>query len=627
MLSAMRHRGPDDSGIFADDVVTLGMVRLSIIDTSVLAHQPMSNEDGTVVIVYNGEMYNFGEEREILAKKGVVFHSRSDTEVILRMYEAYGDDLVLRIRGMFAFAIYDRRGGRGRERLLLARDHLGIKPLLYTKDKGLFVFASELRALLASGLIEKRFSPQALRHLLTYGSITQPLTAVEGVRMLLPGHRMIVTVAGEHTECFWRMATDRYPDIAKASYAEQVLAVRMALEEAVRLQMVSDVPLGAFLSGGVDSSLLVALMARESTHKVRTFSVGFGEEGRAIDETDDAQKIARYIGTDHSRIVIRGADVVARLPHIVCSLDQPSVDGVNSYFVSWAARQAVTVAISGTGGDELFAGYPWFAEMMAFSAHERKMGIAGSMRRLVGRALSNPTFDTYTVGVHGATLEAYRARSGFLSHFARRYQIFGGNGASRMIHHSLRHESGAGREAAHDIESHDELSSGTSLQRSAALCLRGYTKNQLLHDIDAVSMAHSLEVRVPLLDHRLLDLALSLPDVAKLEPEKARSDPFGTYADTGVKKILLAVGRDLLPEGLAHQRKRGFALPMEHWLKHDIREAMEDALSPGAVIRRGLLDEHEVATVKEKFLAGELHWSYTWLLMVIELWCREVLDI
>ena len=276
MVAAMQHRGPDDRGVAADGPVTLGMTRLAIIDTSVGGHQPMHTPDGLISVVYNGELYNFREERRLLEQKGCRFRSTSDTEVLLRMYEHYGDDFLLRMRGIFALAVYDRRRGPGRERLLVARDQMGVKPLLYARAGDRLVFASELKALLASGLVRAEVDPVALRLLLTYGSVYQPRTILRGVRMLLPAHRMIVERGRERVERYWSLGVDRHEGLRGRPYEEIVEELAGVLEESVRLQMVSDVPLGAFLSGGIDSSLLVALMARQASgHRVKTFSVGF----------------------------------------------------------------------------------------------------------------------------------------------------------------------------------------------------------------------------------------------------------------------------------------------------------------------------------------------------------------
>ena len=279
MIAAMRHPGPDDSGMFQDENVALGMARLAIIDTTAAAHQPMSNPEKTVWIVYNGEIYNFQSERKLLETKGYTFSSASDTEVVLRMYEHYGDDFLLRLRGIFALAIYDTRRGPGQERVLLARDHLGVKPRLYANVKGGLVFASEMKALLASGGVDPVIDPAALRLLLTFGSVYQPRTMLQGVNMLLPAHRMIVERGQERIERYWTLGLDCQPELRTQSYEALVVHLTEQLQETVRLQLVSDVPLGAFLSGGVDSSVLVALMMQPLARPIKTFSVGFEAEG------------------------------------------------------------------------------------------------------------------------------------------------------------------------------------------------------------------------------------------------------------------------------------------------------------------------------------------------------------
>jgi len=627
MVLAMHHRGPDDSGILYENGIALGMARLAIIDITSKAHQPMSNPDSSIWIVYNGETYNFKEEREILVKKGYVFSSTSDAEVVLRMYEEYGDDFLLRIRGIFALAIYDKRMGQGKERFILARDHLGVKPLLYTRIGSAFIFASEIKSMLASGLIERQFDPEALRLLLTYGSITQPMTAVSGIKMMLPGHRLIIEDGKERLERFWQLGIDRFPDLRKMNYEEQVSIVRDSLEESVRLQMVSDVPIGAFLSGGVDSSLLVALMSQISGAKVKTFSVGFEQEGLSIDETDDAQRIAKFIGTDHERVLVTGTDVRNRIEHIANALDQPTVDGVNSYFVSLAARKAVTVAISGTGGDELFAGYPWFLSMAVLSYQNKQDNwLSGSLKKVISHIARWDLFNPLSQGYFRDKLERARVSSGFVSRYARQYQIFGVNGTSKMLSHEIKRLTNYGRDPLHDIKLTDELPSGSPIERVSALCLRGYTQNQLMRDIDVVSMSHSLEVRVPYLDHLFIDMALSLPDNTKLKNINSIKSSSSTYRDTGSKKILIDASDNLLPIGMDLQEKRGFSMPFDSWIRGPLRDVMDDTLSPSTIKRRGFFNTKEVQSVREKFLNSNTSWVYLWLLMITELWCREVLD-
>jgi asparagine synthase (glutamine-hydrolysing) len=629
MVGAMYHRGPDDCGILEDRSVTLGMTRLAIIDTTSGGHQPMQTPDGAISIVYNGELYNFREQRRLLEARGCVFNSTSDTEVVLRMYEHYGDDFLLRMRGMFALAIYDRRGGAGRERLLLARDQMGIKPLVYARVRGRLVFASEIRALLASRLVAPEVDPVSLRLLLTHGSVYQPRTMLRGVRMLLPAHRLIIEAGREErVERYWSLGLDRRPELRARSYDEHVEEVAAVLEESVRLQMISDVPLGAFLSGGVDSSLLVALMSRHvGGARVKTYSVGFEGEGRDMDETDDAERTARFIGTDHTRVVVSGEDVRARIRHIAYGLDQPSVDGVNSYFVSMAARRGVTVAISGTGGDELFAGYPWFGQM-AFEEAQRQSALWKSLAKsLLASVARQSILDPLVEKRGGYQFGRLRDRTGFLARYYATNPIFPSEWAARLLSPGLRRAAQAGRSPHYDLRPVDELSHGSILERVTGVCLRGYTTNQLLRDIDAASMAHSLEIRVPYLDPVVADTALSLPDSVKMGTPLAQAAAHNSsYREAGTKRVLLDIGKSLLPQGFDTKPKRGFAMPFGFWLKGALRDVFLDSLSEERVRARGLLDASAVAFVRDQFLAGALDWPQPWLLMMIELWSQEVLD-
>jgi len=618
----MHHRGPDDSGVLEDERVTLGMTRLAIIDVSHAGHQPMTSPDDQIAIVYNGELYNFREERVLLEKLGYTFRSTSDTEVVLRMYEHYGDDFLLRMRGMFALAIHDRRHGR----LLLARDQLGIKPLLYTTVRNQLIFASEIKALLASGLVEPEIDPVALRLLLTHGAIIQPHTILRGVKMLLPAHRLIVTAGQEpRVERYWSLGLDR-SDLRAQSYEEQIDAVRHALEESVRSQMVSDVPLGAFLSGGLDSSLLVALMAKHTSgERLKTFSVGFEAEGEHIDETDHAQTTAQFLGTDHSRVVVRGEDVRDRIEQIAYALDQPTVDGVNSYFVSAAARQRVTVAISGTGGDELFAGYPWFEQMAFEETRRRAAPLKSAAKSLLTSLARQHVLDSLVPLRGGYRFGTWRDDAGFLVRYYAANPMFEAPWTARLLARDVRSAAQAGRSPHHDLSAIDELLNGSVIERVTALCVRGYTANQLLRDIDAASMAHSLEVRVPFLDPVIADLALSLPDGAKLGGDpRASSDSPRSYREAGTKRILLDVAKDLLPRGFDMRPKTGFSMPFKSWLKGPLRDVLLDTLSETAVRNRGLLDAQAVAGVRDQFLSGATDWPQPWLLMMIELWSRSI---
>ena len=625
MVRALHHRGPDDHGVWVSDSASLGMARLAVLDLTVAGHQPMATDDDAIHIVYNGEVYNFAAERRALEAVGVRFRSTSDTEVVLRLYERYGDDFVTRLRGMFALGIWDRRRGPGRERLVLARDHLGIKPLLYTEAAGRLVFASELKALLASGLVTPGIDPASLRMLLTYGSVVQPRTMLRDVRALLPGHRLIVERGQTRTERFWSLGIDRAPGLRARSYAEQVDSVAEVLEQSARLQLVSDVPLGAFLSGGVDSSILVAVMSKALGTRVKTFSVGFSDEGSALDETADAERMARHLGTDHTTSIVTGVDVRDRIASIAAALDQPSVDGVNSYFVSMAARRDVTVAVSGTGGDELFAGYPWFITMAQQNeqwAREPWRAFAGS---IVAAAASHRALDPLLRQPGGGRVHRLR-RGGFVGTYGETYQIFGPVAAARLLSARIAAEAGAGTPPERDLAGIDELPHGSAVERVSALAMRGYLANQLLRDIDAVSMAHSLEVRVPYLDPVVVDAALSLPDSAKLGDVRNANAYGQTYRDTGAKRVLIDIGRRWLPPDFDVQPKRGFAMPFDAWLREPLRDVLDDTVDAHSARQRGLLEPDGVERVRDRFYHGETSWPEPWLLMMVELWCREVLD-
>lgn len=622
MLDAMIHRGPDDQGTHVESAVHLGMRRLAVIDTSARGHQPMSNRDGSIWIVYNGEMYNFKEQRKELEARGVAFDSDSDTEVVLRLFETYGESFLSRIRGMYALAILDKRQGPGSTFLTLARDPLGIKPLLYTETGKNFLFASELKALIASGLINRSVDAESLRQLLSYGSVMQPRTILSNVHALLPGHSLRMRISSRETRIdrFWKLETGRM-NLRGKPYPELVEMTRSILDETTEMQMVSDVPVGAFLSGGIDSTALVALMARHSDHKMRTFSVGFESEGADIDESKDAQLAADFIGTEHERVVVTSGDIASEIHRIVRGLDQPTVDGVNSYFVSRAARTAVTVALSGTGGDELFAGYPWFGNAVAF---EKRSSFATAHKRMAAGMLRMRAFDGMTIGRH--YLDYFRGND-FLGNYSTQHQVFGQEGACRVLSDKFRNSVSTGVHPAREIKAQDELPQAGPVDRISALSLRGYTLNQLMRDIDSVSMWHSLEVRVPFLDEKLTDFALSLPADAKLGKfsNHAKQSEL-TYLESGAKRILIDAMADLLPPGIANQAKRGFGMPFDSWLKGSLKEILKDALSAESVERRGFFSVEEVERIYREFQDGKASWVKVWLLMIIELWAREVID-
>ncbi len=619
MVRAMRHRGPDASGVKGFSHAVLGMARLAIIDLSPAGNQPMTSRDGDVTLVFNGEIFNFRGERARLEAAGYEFVSRSDTEVVLALYLERGEAFVERLRGMFAVAVHDRRGGPAKEKLILARDHFGIKPLLYAERDGRFAFGSEIKTLLASGVARRDVDPQALRELLARGSIYQPRTILCDVRSLLPGQLMVVAADGSRrTATYWAPAPDRVPGLRSANYGEILDAARETIGESVRLQLVSDAPLGAFLSGGLDSSLVVATMRCWHDGPVETYSVGYGAEGAGIDETEDAALVAAHLGTRHTRVTVDGAEALSLIERFAEGLDQPSVDGFNAYIVSRAAASRLRVALSGTGGDEMFAGYPWFASMAGFEASRRTSPLRAGLMDIAARWARKAAF-----AAPGAVARGLRAGD-FTGRYAQQYWIGDGASTRAFLAADRRAAVPAGWDIDSGIEVPPSLSDADTLSRVSGMCLAGYTGNQLLRDVDACSMHHSLEVRVPFIDPVVADFALSIPEDAKQRADS--SAPPGSYAGDGVKRILMDIARPLLPDGFDRRAKRGFGMPFDEWLRGPLAPVLRDCLSPAVVAHGGLFDPAAVGACLADFDARRRNWTLPWTLMVTELWRRRVLD-
>lgn len=587
MVAALHHRGPDDRGTFRRNRVALGMTRLAIQDLSPGGHQPMASPDGDVWMVYNGEMYNAPEERRHLESLGYSFRSTSDTEVILTLYRHYGPACLPRIRGIFALAFVDLRDDPENPTVFLARDPLGVKPLLFGRGTdGSFVFASEMKTILASGVIAPQVEPRALRCLLEHGSVFQPDTLIRGVTMVRPAHSVTIRGGEAKVERYWHLGTDRRPELRNADYADQVAAMGETLRETVRAQLIGDVPIGALLSGGVDSATLTALMAAEVGKNVRTFSVGFGKDLAAFDETDVAARFADHMGTLHTRLEIDHGMIRAELDRIVDAIDQPSIDGVNTYFVSKAAGEHVKVAISGTGGDDLFMGYPWHAQMLRH-------------------------------GPDGDFLAAYADTAG------RFHETFTTSDVDQLIDPVLL--GGSRRDERADYADLDELSRAETVDRMTALTLRGYTNNQLLRDIDAMSMAHSLEVRVPYLDTHVIDLALSLPVGAKLARGIPTAPMRDSYRTSGIKRVLIDVAAPLLPPGFDQVPKRGFGIPFGRWLNGPLRDLVQAVLTPERTARTGILNPRAMARLQALLADGKAVSGWRlWLMLVSQLWAERI---
>ena len=593
MCAALRHRGPDDEGFHVGAGVGLGMRRLSIIDLTT-GHQPVSNEDGSVWVVLNGEIYNFRELRRALERNGHVFRTSTDTEVIVHLYEEHGADCVKHLRGMFAFALWDARA----RSLLLARDRLGIKPLFYAEVNGRLAFASELKALLELPEIGRQLNWRAVNHLFSF--LTTPATEsiVAGVHKLEPGHTLTVSPAGVRKRQYWDV---RFAPDHRSGEADLVAQLRALLEESVRLHRVSDVPVGAFLSGGIDSSSVVAMLARQSTRPVRTFSIGFREAG--FDETRYARIVARRFGTDHRELVV-DPDITGMVDDLAWHLDEPFGDpsAIPTYLVSKLAAEDVTVVLSGDGGDELFAGY----DRYVVERRERRWQSVAAPLRGVLRTVA------------AAMPEGARGRN-FLRHYslagAQRYldaaACFRQDERGRLLHADAAaavRDDEAWREAAALLTSADDH----WLSALQYFDLKRYLPLDILTKVDRMSMAHSIEARVPLLDHALVEFAATLPPGLKLN---------GT-----TKYIFKQALRGILPDEVIDRPKQGFAVPLGRWFRGELSGFLRERLLSRRARQRGILDAGTVERLIALHERGRPLDQQLWTMLSFELWCEAFLD-
>ena len=595
MSDALAHRGPDAAGLWSSGPVALGHRRLAIIDLRPEGNQPMHNEDGSVTLVCNGEIYNHAELRADLVARGHVFRSRSDSEVILHLYEEEGTAALGRLRGMFAFALWDER----KRRLFCARDRVGKKPLYYAARGGRLYFASELSALAAALPWRPDVDLDAVDQYLTLQYVPAPLTAYLGVRKLPAAHFFVAEPGVEpRVERYWRLSFAPGPPVA---WDDAVAETRALVEEAVALREMSDVPLGAFLSGGLDSSTMVAMLARRSSRPIKTFSVdlpsGDGGEGRY------ARMVAERYGTEHHELTVR-PDMVSVLPRIVAMYGEPFADpaAVPTYYLSELARQHVVVAISGDGGDECFGGYTRYAldgaaRRVAALPWPLPRLMHGVLARLPGRAL-RPLRE---LAAHDGLSPAERYLY-FLAHFTRRDK-------ERIAGAALR-ERVRGNAVTRDFARIlDESDAADDLNRLLDLDTSTYLPDDIFTKVDIASMAHALEVRAPLADHVLLERMARLPGSMKLRHLRG-------------KQLLRAAVRDLVPAPILTRRKQGFGLPLGRWMREDLSQMSRDLLCDQTARQRGLFDPARVTRLLDEHAAGADHGERLWNLTVLELWLR-----
>lgn len=612
MCDAMVHRGPDDEGYYFDAVAGLAQRRLSIIDLAG-GTQPMSNEDGSVWITFNGENYNFQEVRPRLEALGHTFATHSDTEVIVHGYEQYGPGVVKQLRAMFAFALWDEK----KRTLLLARDRVGKKPLFYTEADGQFVFASELQGLLQHPAVKREVAPGAIDDYLTYGYIPGPGTIFRGIQKLLPAHYLIMTLGAEggvrecRVERYWDLEYTPKLTMDEGQAAEQLLEL---LTEAVRLRLIADVPLGALLSGGTDSSIVVALMSRLSNAPVKTFSIGFEEQ--AFNELPHAQRVAERFGTEHHEMIVN-PDALAVLRTLVRHYGEPFADSsaIPTYYVAQLTRQHVKVALNGDGGDENFAGYDRYLGSVLAETYQR---IPSAVRRY----MVEPAVRLIPEGlprqnrvkrarrfVEAAALPLAERHLRWMTYFSpeQKGALYTPEFQSQLDGHNSRgwllEQFGVRGRNGH-----------TRLDTVLDVDVHSYLAYDLLVKMDIATMANSLEGRSPLLDHKVMEFCARLPDEMKVRGNQS-------------KYLLKKVASGLLPAENLYRRKMGFGVPVGEWMRGELRPLLEDALLSERSARRGYFSPAAQKQMVRDHLEGKQDYAYNlWALLWLELWHQEFVD-
>ncbi|HVF67290.1 MAG TPA: asparagine synthase (glutamine-hydrolyzing) [Pyrinomonadaceae bacterium] len=605
MNEAIHHRGPDEDGYYVKEHVGLAMRRLAIIDLSG-GQQPIADEEGTAWIVYNGEVYNYREVRKELEARGHRFHTDCDTEVVLHAYLEYGSDCPKHLRGMFAFAVWDER----RRELFVARDRVGKKPLLYAKTADTFVFGSEFSALLLHPSVSREVDRGAIHDYLSFMCVPAPLTAYRDIRKLEPGHSLTLDASGEiKTERYWQPDFSKKLNIGEEEAGERALEL---LREAVRVRLMSEVPLGAFLSGGIDSSTVVALMAEASSTPVKTFSIGFEEQD--FSELHHARRVAERVGAEHHEFVVR-PDAMEVLPTLVEHYGEPYADSsaIPTYYVARETRRHVTVALNGDGGDECFAGYERYAAMRLSERYRKLPGVLREsvIRQAVGllpsseikrgrvrslkrflRAASLPPVERYLRWV--STFDAEAKDDLYSEEFRKETE---GQDVRRWLAPWFKHANGAG-----------------VVDASLLTDTMTYLPNDLLVKVDIASMAVSLEARSPFLDHHVIEFAASLPERLKLR---------GLTTKYILKKTLTK----LLPPENLKRGKMGFGVPVGHWFRGEMQGFLRETLLSEKSARRGFFRPDAVRRMVELHTRGERDYTHQlWTLLMLELWFQRFID-
>ena len=611
MGESLRHRGPDDGGCYYEGFLGLTHRRLSIIDLSSAARQPMSDEEGRFTITFNGEVYNYESLRDELEAKGRRFCSASDTEVVLKAYMEWGPSALSHFIGMFAFAIWDSR----EKELFVARDRLGIKPLFYYSDGTRFAFASELKALLLLPFFSRALDMQALYQYLVFQYVPGPRTIYGCASKLRPGHYMLVREQGVETRCYWDIADPERVEKEARDERYCLERLRELLKDSIRLRQISDVPLGAFLSGGIDSSTVVALMQEESTIPVRTFSIGFDEA--SYNEAPYACKVAKYLGTEHHELYVTSREAFDLIPELTRYYDEPFSDSsaIPTFLVSSMARAHVTVCLSGDGGDELFCGYNRYAVMKRLRfirslplcrdmlAHVERF--PSWLLEGVGKAAKFLLFKDMKAGVTAQKIAAYSRvlRGDSLDTYRGLVQIFDPEAAAGLLG-----EGSFGLAQTDFYRAGKALAGVSEPERFSLVDIKTYLEGDILTKVDRASMAVGLEARVPLLDHRVVEFARTLPFAFKMR---------GRNSKYVLKKLL----HSLVPEEFFRRPKQGFGIPVSQWLRGGLSHLVDEYLDSARIGKEGIFDGKQVSSYVEAHREGkEDHGYRLYNLLMFQMW-------